>query len=84
MLQHLARLLFLCQTFNMKSISVGHKKRGRPATGKTPRVSLRLDDQATSLIEQFRLTLGKDATQSDAIRELLIIALREKGYLSNG
>lgn len=65
----------------MKSISVGQKNRGRPATGKTPRVSLRLEDDITTEVEKHRLTLGEKATQSDSIRDLLVYALKEKGYL---
>lgn len=66
----------------MKSISVSQKKRGRPATGLTPRVGVRLPDDIRIALEAYAAAnSAAEANVSEAIRELLTEALREKGYL---
>ena len=85
MLQHLVRPLNLWHTENMKSISVSQKKRGRPATGLTPRVGVRLPDDIRVALEAYAAANSvNEANVSEAIRELLTEALREKGYLPGG
>ena len=85
MLQHLVRPLNLWHTENMKSISVSQKKRGRPATGLTPRVGVRLPDDIRVALEAYAAANSVNETNvSEAIRELLTEALREKGYLRGG
>ena len=53
----------------MSSINVPHKKRGRPATGKTPRVGVRLSDNMRDGIDRWIASQPhpKPST-SDAIR----------------
>lgn len=81
-LQHLVRPLNLWHTENMKSISVSQKKRGRPATGLTPRVGVRLPDDIRIALDAYAAANStNEANVSEAIRELLTEALREKGYL---
>ena len=66
----------------MKSISVSHKKRGRPATGLTPRVGVRLPDDIRLALDAYAAAnSANEPNVSEAIRELLAEALREKGYL---
>jgi hypothetical protein len=50
------------------------KGRGRPATGKTPMIGLRLDPGITSQVDAFASKHGYDS-RSDAIRHLLVRAL---------
>ena len=69
----------------MKSISVSQKKKGRPATGLTPRVGVRLPDDIRVALESYAAAnSAAKANVSEAIRELLTEALREKGYLPCG
>ena len=66
----------------MKSISVSQKKAGRPATGKTPRVGVRIPDDIRQALEVYAAENSEgELNVSEAIRELLTDALREKGYL---
>ncbi len=66
----------------MKSISVPQKKAGRPATGKTPRVGVRIPDDIRQALEVYAAENSEgELNVSEAIRELLTDALREKGYL---
>lgn len=68
----------------MKSITVSQKKRGRPATGLTPRVGVRLPDEIREALEKYAAeSTDGNPNVSEAIRELLTDALREKGYLGN-
>lgn len=83
MLEHLARPTYLWHTEKMKSISVSRKKRGRPATGLTPRVGVRLPDEIRQALETYAAeNANGDPNISEAIRELLTDALRDKGYLA--
>ena len=60
-----------------KSISVKHKKPGRPATGHDPFVGIRLPE---SLLEEIAEWSDKHeaASRSDAIRRLVEIGLKAK------
>lgn len=67
----------------MKSISVPQKKVGRPATGKTPRIGVRVPDDIRDALEAYAVDHSSgEPNISEAIRDLLADALREKGYLS--
>ena len=66
----------------MESINVPRKKRGRPATGLTPRVGVRLPDDIRGALEAYAADLSPDDPNvSEAMRDLLVEALRDKGYL---
>ncbi|SCM71527.1 conserved exported hypothetical protein [uncultured Pleomorphomonas sp.] len=75
-------LCFMYNTYIMTSISVKHKKRGRPATGKTPITGVRLPDDVGEALERFAETAFEKPSRSEAIRHILKEWLREKGYLS--
>lgn len=62
-----ARLIW--HTQNMSSISVPHKKRGRPATGHSPRIGVRFADDLKERIEQYAET--QNVSVSEAIRQLV-------------
>jgi len=64
----------------MKSIIVSQKKRGRPSTGETPRIGVRMDDTLIQAIEAFRAQNAVKVSQSEVIRHLLIEALKERGF----
>lgn len=76
-------LPFMYNTNMNKSINVKQKKRGRPATGKTPITGVRLDDDTTSAIESFRASKVPEITQSEAIRRILRDWLVGHGYLKD-
>lgn len=66
----------------MPSIPVSQKKRGRPATGETPRIGVRMDPELIRAVERFRAEhLPPIESQSDAIRRLLRDHLTGLGYL---
>lgn len=65
----------------MSSISVTQKKRGRPATGETPRVGVRLPEDVRAALSAYTETQEPPLTVSEAIRDLLTEALRAKGFL---
>lgn len=65
----------------MTSISVTPKKRGRPATGKNPHVSVRMEPELIAAVDEFRAATEAVVSQSEAIRTLVADALKEKGYL---
>lgn len=52
-------------------------KRGRPATGTTPKRYFRMDDESWALVENAAQAEGK--TVSDFIREVILRAARRKG-----
>lgn len=74
-------LSFMYNTNMTTSISVKQKKRGRPATGKTPITGVRLDEDMTSAIEAFRAGEDPQINQSEAIRRILRDWLIGHGYL---
>jgi hypothetical protein len=79
----LARLAILWQTEITMSISDGQKKRGRPATGQTPKAALRLpSDIRDGLKRWIDAQPDPKPNRSDAIRHILSDWLQERGYLS--
>jgi hypothetical protein len=58
-----------------KSISVRHEKRGRPATGKTPTVTLRLPVELSARIDAWAMAEVDAPVRSEAIRRILEIGL---------
>lgn len=63
----------------MPSISVSRKKRGRPATGETPRIGVRLPPEVTEAVDKFAAKQEPPLSRSDAIRLLVVEGLmREK------
>ena len=59
----------------VKSITVRHEKRGRPATGKTPTMTLRLPDELSSRIDGWAEQQTDAPVKSEAIRRLVEIGL---------
>jgi hypothetical protein len=55
------------------SIAVPHKKRGRPATGESPKIGVRFSSLQMSLIEAFAEHEGLG--RSEAIRQLVEVGL---------
>jgi hypothetical protein len=55
------------------SISVSHKKRGRPATGETPQIGVRLSGFLLAGVERF--AEHENIGRSEAVRQLLEIGL---------
>lgn len=53
------------------TINVTPKKRGRPATGKQPHVSVRMEPELTSAIDDFVATQSDNPSRSEAIRRIL-------------
>jgi hypothetical protein len=62
-----------------KSISVRQEKRGRPATGKTPTVTLRLPEVMTDKIDAWAGSQADEPARSEAIRRLIELGLKAKG-----
>jgi metal-responsive CopG/Arc/MetJ family transcriptional regulator len=58
------------------SISVTPKKRGRPATGRDPHLSLRLPEELLQAVEHHAEAVGE--TRSEAIRRLIEAGLKAK------
>lgn len=63
----------------LMSISVDQKKRGRPATGITPQIGLRLPSELSDVIDTF--AMDESVSRSEAIRRLIEAGLKAKGYL---
>jgi hypothetical protein len=61
-----------------KSIPVTQKKRGRPATGQDPVLTIRLSLALRSQIESWAKQQDDKPSRSDAIRRLIEIALAAK------
>jgi Arc/MetJ-type ribon-helix-helix transcriptional regulator len=58
-----------------KSIAVTQKKRGRPATGHDPVLTVRLPPAITSAIESWAKQQDDKPSRSEAIRRLIEFAL---------
>jgi metal-responsive CopG/Arc/MetJ family transcriptional regulator len=58
-----------------KSIKVRHKKRGRPATGKSPTITIRLPQPLIDGLDSWCEESG--VTRSDALRNLIESELRK-------
>lgn len=67
----------------MKStINVTQKKRGRPATGQQPHVSVRMEPELTDAVDKWLKSLTPvELSRSEAIRRILREWLTDKGYL---
>jgi len=63
------------------SISVKQKKRGRPATGKTPIAGVRLPDDLAAGVDAFAAEEADNPSRSEAIRRILRDWLVGHGYL---
>jgi hypothetical protein len=61
-----------------KSIHVIHKKRGRPATGHDPVLTVRLSPTARIAVENWAKQQPDKPSRSEAIRRLIEIALSAK------
>ena len=73
---------FLWHTFNHGVNYWLQKKRGRPATGETPRVGVRLPKATRGALEAFITGQPEPRpSKSEAIRQILTDWLQERGYL---
>lgn len=63
------------------SMSDIQKKRGRPATGKTPIAAVRLADDLRSALDRAIADEADSPSRSELIRRVLTSHLRAKGYL---
>jgi hypothetical protein len=61
-----------------KSIHVIHKKRGRPATGHDPVLTVRLSPTTRIAVETWAKQQSDKPSRSEAIRRLIEIALTTK------
>jgi hypothetical protein len=61
-----------------KSIPVIHKKRGRPATGHDPVLTVRLSPATRTAVENWAKQQKDKPSRSEAIRRLIEIALTRK------
>ena len=61
-----------------KSIPVIHKKRGRPATGHDPVLTVRLSPATRVAIETWAKQQADKPSRSEAIRQLVEFALKAK------
>ncbi|MGV1912099.1 hypothetical protein G6K96_21475 [Agrobacterium vitis] len=64
-----------------QSISVKHKKKGRPATGKTPIAGVRISDEISAALDAYVAGNSEIANRSEAIRQILQNWLVDHGYL---
>jgi len=65
----------------MPSISVSQKKRGRPATGETPRIGVRLPAEVTAALDLYAAKQDPQLSRSDAIRLLVFEGLMRQKLL---
>ena len=63
----------------VKSIKVHQKKRGRPATGRDPAVTVRLPQAVLDGIESWAARQEDQPARSPAIRRLVELGLKVKG-----
>lgn len=76
------RLAFGYYPFRMTAISATpQKKRGRPATGKDPAVTVRLPPKIIDAAQAYAERAG--VTRAEVIRDALIGFLRRRGSLSH-
>jgi hypothetical protein len=61
-----------------RSISVHQKKRGRPATGRDPAVTIRLPEKVLALVERWAMSQEDHPPRSQAIRRLVELGLKAK------
>ena len=65
----------------MKLITVPQKKRGRPATGESPRIGVRLPVDVRESLERYAGD-SHSGNNSEAIRAILSEWLDQKGYFN--
>jgi hypothetical protein len=71
--------LFFWYTINMgKPIKVHQKKRGRPATGRDPAVTIRLSQNALDAVEEWAARQEDNPARSPAIARLVELGLKVK------
>ena len=61
------------------AITVLQKRRGRPATGKTPMIALRAPDEFRDTVERWAAKQSDKPTLLEAIRRLVELGLKAKG-----
>jgi hypothetical protein len=61
-----------------KSNKVHQKKRGRPATGRDPAVTIRIPQGKIAAVDTWALTQEDQPSRSEAIRRLVEIGLKVK------
>ena len=61
-----------------QSIKVHQKKRGRPATGRDPAVTIRLPEAVLASVEHWAMSQGDQPPRSQAIRRLVELGLTVK------
>ena len=76
----LASARLLCHTEKVLSITAIQKKRGRPATGVTPQVNVRLPSDLSDGLDKA-LTDLRAANRSEGLRAILYDWLVAHGYL---
>ncbi len=67
-----------------ESITVTPKKRGRPATGQDPVLTVRLPSNTRTAIENWAKQQKDRPSRSEAIRRLIEIALTAKSKRQSG
>jgi len=66
-------------TINMKkTITVHQKRRGRPATGRDPAVTIRLPEAVLAKVEHWAMAQEDQPPRSQAIRRLVELGLMAK------
>jgi hypothetical protein len=79
----LARLVYLCHDNIRMSNDVTQKKRGRPATGQQPHVTMRLPVELIAALESYASAVGAKS-RNEAIRSALTEFLTERDHLQTG
>ncbi len=67
-----------------RSLTVHQKRRGRPATGRDPAVTVRLPEALLAGIEHWAMSQADQPPRSQAIRRLIEIALPPKPIAKPG
>ena len=62
------------------SIIVKQKKRGRPVTGVTPFVGIRLSEEILNGLDKI-VNVDKASSRTEAIRQILTDYLKRRGFL---
>src|SRR5262249_37156642 len=76
--------IFYVSQIMAKSIHVIHKKRGRPATGHDPVLTLRLSPSMRIAVENWAKLQKDKPSRSEAIRRLIEIALAARPKRQSG
>ena len=73
----LDRLAYFWHKNNSMSNTVPQKKRGRPATGQLPHLSLRLPEELVASVDKWAAKQKDTPSRSEAIRRLVEIGNQE-------